>query len=258
MIRQITAIIADDEPPARQYLRLLLPEFPEVQLVRECADGRQTLAAIEELRPELVFLDIQMPELDGFAVLENLEPSSIPAVVFVTAYDAFALRAFEVHALDYLLKPFTRARFHAAMAHAIQRFADPNGAKDDPRLGALLRELRLNRRGEGRVAITTHQGVYFLPLAEIDWIEAAGNYARLHTGAQTHQLRETLKTLEARLDPATFVRVHRSAIVNLGSIQRLEPWFHGEYAVRLRDGTRLMCSRKYSPSLRALTKNKIV
>ncbi len=111
-------------------------------------------------------------------MLENLEPSQIPAVVFVTAYDAFALRAFEVHALDYLLKPFTRARFHAAMAHAIQRFADPSGSKDDPRLGALLRELRLNRRGEGRVAITTHQGVYFLPLAEIDWIEAAGRSIR--------------------------------------------------------------------------------
>jgi two-component system, LytTR family, response regulator len=256
-MRTITAIIADDEPPARQYLRMLLPEFPEVQVVRECTDGRETLSAIHQLRPELLFLDVQMPELDGFAVLENVEPMAMPAVIFVTAYDAFALRAFEVHALDYLLKPFTRARFRAAMAHTLEQLLEPKHAREDSRLPALLRELRLNRR-EGRVAITTNEGVYFVPAAEIDWIEAAGNYAKLHTATQTHQLRETLKTLEAKLDPTTFVRVHRSAIVNLSSIHRLEPWFHGEYAVRLRDGTRLMCSRKYSPSLRALTKNKIV
>jgi len=256
-MRTITAIVADDEPPARQYLRLLLSEFPEVRVIRECADGRDTLSAIDLLRPELVFLDVQMPELDGFAVLENVEPMALPAVIFVTAYDAFALRAFEVHALDYLLKPFTRARFQAAMAHTLERLAQPKQDRKDSRMAALLAELRLNRR-EGRVAITTSEGVYFVPAAEIDWIEAAGNYAKLHTGTQTHQLRETLKMLEAKLDPTTFVRVHRSAIVNLGSIQRLEPWFHGEYAVRMRDGTRLMCSRKYSPSLRALTRNKVV
>src|SRR5215813_6615462 len=146
-MRTITAIIADDEPPARQYLRLLLSEFPEVRVVRECADGRDTLSAIDQLRPELVFLDAQMPELDGFAVLENLEPMALPAVIFVTAYDAFALRAFEVHALDYLLKPFTRARFQAAMAHTLERLAQPKQDRKDSRMAALLAELRLNRRG---------------------------------------------------------------------------------------------------------------
>jgi two-component system, LytTR family, response regulator len=208
------------------------------------------LAGIRKHTPALVFLDVQMPELDGFEVLEELEPNIRPAVIFVTAYDAFALRAFEVHAVDYLLKPFTRARFESAMNHVLQRLATPTRGSDD-HVRALLDAIRAERQAD-RVAIRTEQGVYFVRIEELDWIEADGNYLKLHGGAQSHTLRETLKNFERRLDPARFLRVHRSVIVNIDSIQRLEPWFHGEYVIVLRDGKKLMSSRTYSHRLQAV------
>jgi two-component system LytT family response regulator len=200
-----------------------------------------------------VFLDVQMPEMDGFAVLEKLDSASVPAIIFVTAYDAFALRAFEVHAIDYLLKPFTRARFTRAMEHTLGRLGQGDGSTGiEPGLLSLLESIRFERKAQGRIAIRSDQGVYFVRISEIDWLEAFGNYVKVHVGSQEHLLRDSLKCFEERLDPNRFLRVHRSAVVNLDSIERLEPWFHGEYSVFLRDGTKLTSSRTYSERLRSL------
>lgn len=248
----VTALIADDEPLARERIRTLLANFPEVAIVGEAPDGKETLRLIRKLHPMLVFLDVQMPEMNGFDVLEEVGPESVPAVIFVTAYDAFALRAFEVHAVDYLLKPFDQARFARAVNHALSSLAQRSDEGFDSRVLSLLQSIRSERRADERVAIRTDDGVYFIRIAEIDWLEASANYVKIHAGAQQHLLRDSLKNFEQRLDPTRFLRVHRSAIVNLDSIQRLEPWSHGEYAVVLRDGTRLMSSRTYSQRLRTI------
>jgi two-component system LytT family response regulator len=250
----ITALIADDEPLARERVRTLLSSFPQVTIVGESGDGKETLEMIRELRPSLVFLDVQMPEMDGFAVLEKIDSAAAPAVIFVTAYDAFALRAFEVHAVDYLLKPFTPARFSRAMEHTLRRLERPEGGGFEPSLLSLLESVRSERKLRERLPIRTEQGVYFVRIAEIDWLEASGNYVKIHTGVKEHVFRDSLKNFEERLDPNRFLRVHRSAIVNIDSIQRLEPWFHGEYSVVLRDGTKLTSSRTYSERLRALAR----
>jgi two-component system LytT family response regulator len=248
----IGAVIADDEPLARERIRTLLGAFPEVAVVGEARDGNEAAARVRELRPALLFLDVQMPECDGFTVLEKLPPGATPAVIFVTAYDSFALRAFEVHAVDYLLKPFTRARFTRAMAHVLKKLAQPARSGIEPEVLALLEAVRAERRTKDRVAIRTGEAVYFVRIADIEWLEAAGNYVKIHAGGQEHLLRDTLRNFEERLDPDRFLRVHRSAIVNVDSIQRLEPWFHGEYTVVLRDGTKLMSSRTYSERLRKI------
>ncbi len=249
----VRVLIADDEPLARERIRTLLSRFTQATIVGEARDGNETLEMIRDLRPSLVFLDVQMPEMDGFAVLEKLDSTSVPAVIFVTAYDAFALRAFEVHAIDYLLKPFTRARFTRAMEHSLRRLGQANGSAGiEPGLLSLLESIRLERKAQGRIAIRSEQGVYFVRISEIDWLEAFGNYVKIHVGSQEHLLRDSLKCFEERLDPNRFLRVHRSAVVNLDSIDRLEPWFHGEYSVFLRDGTKLTSSRTYSERLRSL------
>jgi two-component system LytT family response regulator len=248
----VRAVIADDEPLARERIRTLLSRFTQVTVVGEARDGNETLEMIRGLRPSLVFLDVQMPEMDGFAVLEKLDSASAPAIIFVTAYDAFALRAFEVHAIDYLLKPFTRARFTRAMEHTLQRLGQGNDTGIEPGLLSLLESIRFERKAQGRIAIRSEQGVYFVRISEIDWLEAFGNYVKVHVGSQEHLLRDSLKCFEERLDPNRFLRVHRSAVVNLDSIERLEPWFHGEYSVFLRDGTKLTSSRTYSERLRSL------
>ena len=251
---RITAIIADDEPLARERIRTLLARFPEVEVVGESADGRETVSLVRSLRPDLLFLDVQMPELNGFEVLEKLHPKISPEVVFVTAYDEFALHAFEVHAIDYLLKPFTRARFARAMEHGLRRLKTAAGAGKDPRLASLLESIRAQQAKGDRLAIRDDGSVYFVRFLDIDWLEGAGNYVKVHAQAREHLLRDTLKNLEDKLDPQRFLRVHRSAIVNVDSIQRLEPWFHGEYVVVLRDGTRLQSSRTYSERLRSLVR----
>lgn len=248
----VGAVIADDEPLARERIRTLLAAFPEVAVVGEAGDGNEAAAKVRDLRPSLLFLDVQMPEGDGFSVLEKIAPEAMPAVVFVTAYDAFALRAFEVHAVDYLLKPFTRTRFNRAMNHVLKRLAQPARSGIESEIVSLLEAVRARRRTEERVAVRTGEAVYFVRIADIEWLEAAGNYVKIHAGGQEHLLRDTLKGFEERLDPDRFLRVHRSAIVNVDAIQRLEPWFHGEYAVVLRDGTKLMSSRTYSERLRKM------
>ncbi|HEU0301528.1 MAG TPA: LytTR family DNA-binding domain-containing protein [Longimicrobium sp.] len=246
----VRALIADDEPLARERVRTFLAAFPEIEVVRECGDGVEASAAIRELRPELVFLDVQMPGLDGFAVLEAVEADAAPAVIFVTAHEAYAVRAFDVHAADYLLKPFTRTRFVRAVERVLARGADARAAAAR-QVAELLAHLRAPVPDE-RIAVRTGEAVEFLRAAEIDWVEAEGNYVRLHASGASHLLREPLHRLEARLDPRRFVRVHRSAIVNLDRVRRLEPWFHGEFEVVLEDGTRLRSSRTYSGRLREL------
>ena len=248
----LSALIADDEPLARERIRTLLTAFSQVEVVGEAGDGNQAAAMVRELKPSLLFLDVQMPEKDGFRVLEGLPPEATPAVIFVTAYDAFALKAFEVHAVDYLLKPFTRARFNQAMDHVLQKLARPARGGVGPEVLALLESIRADRLNQGRVAIRRGEAVYFVRIAEIEWLEASGNYVKIHAGGQEHLLRETLKCFAGRLDPDRFLRVHRSAIVNVDSIQRLEPWFHGEYVVVLRNGEKLTSSRTYSERLRKI------
>jgi two-component system LytT family response regulator len=246
----VRAVIADDEPLARERVRGFLAAFPQVQVVRECGDGAQAAQALRELRPDLVFLDVQMPELDGFGVLEAVRGQAAPAVIFVTAHDRYALRAFDVHAADYLLKPFSRARFGQAVERVLARGADAREAAAR-QVAELLDHLR-GGAGEERIAVRTDRGVHFVRAAEIDWVEAEGNYVRLHARGQRHLLREPLHRMLARLDPRRFVRVHRSAAVNLDRVRRLEPWFHGEFEVVLEDGTRLRSSRTFSGRLREL------
>jgi len=237
-MRDIKALIVDDESLARERVRTLLAEAPGVTLLGECSGGREAVEAIVEERPDLVFLDVQMPDLDGFQVLEAVD--HLPAIVFVTAYDEYALRAFEVHALDYLLKPIEPERFVRTLA----RVRETLGDKSDGRLEALLDTLPLDR-----LVVRTKGKVFFLKPSEIDWIEADGKHAKLHAGKETHVVRQQLQRLEPRLAPHGFVRVHRSAIVNVDRIKELEPWFHGEYVVILKDGTKLTSSAAHSEAL---------
>jgi two-component system, LytTR family, response regulator len=240
----IRVCIADDEPLARERLRTLLQHEPDVHVVSECADGAEAIAEIERERPDLVFLDVQMPVVDGFGVLRALDSPLPPAVIFVTAYDKYALQAFDVHALDYLLKPFNGHRFRKALQRArLELMKEHPGSGVSERLLSLLEELKQERKPQERLILKTSGRVFFLKVDEIDWVEAEGNYVRLHVGATSHLLRETMKGMEAKLDSSRFIRIHRSTIVNTDRIKELQPLFHGEHAVILQDGTRLTASR---------------
>jgi len=243
-------LIVDDEPLARERLRTLLRDEPDIELIGECADGKEAVSAIQGKNPELLFLDVQMPEMDGFAVLEAVGPERVPAVVFVTAYDRYALRAFDVHALDYLLKPFDRERFQKALERARAQVGERGKLGD--RLLALLKDIKEEPKHPQRFVIKSAGRVFFLRADEINWIEAAGNYVQLHVGSATHLMRETMGGLETRLDPEKFVRIHRSAIVQVDRIKEMQPAFHGDYIVILEDGTRLNLSRSYREKLQAL------
>lgn len=249
---KIKTLIVDDEPLARERLRVLLEAQPDIEVLGECGDGREAVEAIEAQRPELVFLDIQMPELDGFQVLENLDVDPLPVVIFVTAFNQHAIRAFEVHALDYLLKPFDKERFELALSRARNHLNRSQGGDLTQKLSALLADLRPEPKTTDRLVIKTSGKVVFLRTAEIDWIEAADNYLNLHVGADSHLLRETMASIEERLDPAQFLRISRSTIVNIERIKELQPMFHGDYTVILRNGTRLTLSRGYRDKLQQL------
>ena len=236
-------LIVDDEPLACERLRTLLAGERDVTIVAECHDGRAAVAAIRDLAPDLVFLDVQMPEMDGFAVLEALrEP---PVVIFVTAFDQFAIRAFEVCALDYLLKPFDRERFEKALGRGRAEYERRSVSDLGARMQSLLAELRVRKGYLDRIVVRAGGRVLFLRVDELDWIEAAGNYVRLHSGAEEYLYRETLSRMEAALDPARFARIHRSSIVNLERIKELHPLFRGDYTVVLRDGRELTLSKAY-------------
>jgi two-component system LytT family response regulator len=240
---KIRTLIVDDEPLARQRLRRLLEADPDIAILGECGDGDDAVAKLRALRPDLAFLDVQMPVLDGFGVIEALAGTDLPVVIFVTAHDRYALKAFEVHALDYLLKPFDKARFAAALARAKAQVRQGNAAGLSERLQELLQGMPARRAGPDRLVVKSGGRIYFVPVDDIDWIEAAGNYLRLHVGKDDHLLRESLTALEKKLDPAHFVRIHRSTIVNLARIRELQPAFHGDYVIILNDGTELALSR---------------
>jgi two-component system, LytTR family, response regulator len=240
---KIRTVIVDDEPLARQRLRKLVEADADVTLVGECADGQEALTALRDLRPDLVFLDVQMPGLDGFGVLERLGGVAAPVVIFVTAHDRYALKAFEVHALDYLLKPFDKARFGAALARAKAHIGQGNAALMNERIEALLQTVGQRKGGPERLMVKSAGRIFFVLIADVDWIEAAGNYVRLHVGKEDHLLRESLTALEKKLDPGRFVRVHRSTIVNLERIRELQPAFHGDYVIILEGGTELPLAR---------------
>jgi two-component system, LytTR family, response regulator len=249
---RIRTLIADDEPLARERLRALLARHSDVELIGECTNGADAVEAIVARRPDLVLLDVEMPKADGFAVLQALEPDTLPVVVFVSAHDEYAVRAFEAHALDYVLKPFDQARVDKALQRVRGQLAQAHVARPvDARLLSFLDELHGRSRAD-RLVVKTGGRVLFLRTKDIDWVEASGNYVRLHVGSDTHLLRESMKNMEQRLEPGAFVRIHRSAIVNVDRIRELEPWFHGEYIVILRDGTRLTSSRLFSDRLNAL------
>jgi two-component system LytT family response regulator len=247
----LSVLVVDDEPLARERLRALLADEAEVRIVGECASGRTAVKAIQDKRPDLVFLDVQMPGLDGFGVVEQLGDDKLPAIVFVTAFDQYALKAFEVHALDYLLKPFDRERFQATLARAREALRLRAAGQLDQGMATLLESLAAKRRQVERLLVKCGGKERLLPVEEVDWFEAAGNYVKIHTRGEKLLLRETMASIEQRLDPEQFARIHRSTIVNLRRVKELEPWFHGDYVVRLVDGQKLTLSRSHRSRLLA-------
>jgi two-component system LytT family response regulator len=246
---KVRVLVADDEPLARERLRTLLAPENWLELVGECPTGTDAIDAIDRLEPDRVFLDVQMPGASGFEVIEAVGAERMPLVVFVTAFDHYALRAFDVHALDYLLKPFDRQRFQEALGRARQRLERPSNGDLERRLLELVQDLKPSTQKLERFVVKSGGRVFFVRTAEIDWIEAAGNYVKLHVGNQAHLFRETMNAIEAQLDPDSFFRIHRSHIVNIERVKELQPWFNGEYVVFLRDGTRLTLSRSYRDKL---------
>jgi len=247
---KLRVLIVDDEPLARRKLRRLLNNENDIEILGESSDGAQAIAAITQKQPDLVFLDVQMPELDGLAVVQAVGPQGMPLVVFVTAHDRYAVKAFEVNALDYLLKPIHRERLQAAVARARSCVMHGRAGEMEQRLRALLKRLKSDQEYTRRLMLKSQGRVYFLMVDDIDWIEAAHNYLLLHVGRETHLIRETLDSLEARLDPDHFARIHRSTMVNINRVHELHPWVRGEHAVVLRDGTHLALSRSYYERLK--------
>jgi two-component system LytT family response regulator len=262
----LSVLIVDDEPAARRGVRLLLEVDPEIAIVGEAGSGAEALALIRRERPALVFLDVQMADCNGFQVLEQLEAGLLPTVVFVTAFDEFALQAFAVHAVDYLLKPYDDARFCAALDRAKQQVRHRQAEAVNAHLTQLLDYLKqapmagvaaAGPDGTDRILIKSSGEIIFLKIGEIDWIEAEGDYMKFHVAGRSHLQRETMARLEARLDPKRFVRIHRSTIVNLDRVRKLSPSFVGEYAVVLHDGTKLKLSRGYQDRLVDLLKQAL-
>jgi two-component system LytT family response regulator len=250
----LRVVVADDEPIGRQRLTRLLQAEPDTEVVAACADGEEAVEAIREHTPDLVLLDIQMPRLDGFEVVAALGQAHQPAVIFVTAHDQYAVRAFEIHAFDYLLKPVDQDRLREAMGWALSATRRGPQGSGTRRILTLLEELnaRDRARGRDRLVVRTPERAIFLRTETIDWIEAAGKFVHLHVGRATHALRESMAELEQELDPTRFLRISRSVIVNLDRIQEVQPWFQGDYVLILSDGTRLTSTRGYRENMRRL------
>jgi two-component system, LytTR family, response regulator len=241
----IRVLIVDDERPARQKIRRYLGSEPDIEIIGEASGGREAVAAIRDERPDLIFLDVQMPGLDGFGVIASLDINPLPLFVFVTAHDQFALRAFEVSALDYLLKPFDAARFKKVLDRARHYFERAGAGGLAEKLNRLLEEVRPAPRYVERLLINAEGRAFLLPVERINWIEAARNYVRVHVEGDSYLLRGTIEGLHKKLNPSRFARVNRSQVVNLESIKELQPWFHGEYKIILKDGAQINWSRRY-------------
>ena len=248
----VRALIVDDEPLAREHLRALLADEPDVDVVGEAGGGSTAIQLIGALEPDLVFLDVQMPGCDGFQVLSAIAPTHAPVVVFVTAYDAHALRAFDVAAVDYLLKPVVEARFRAAVRRAVKRVRESAG-ESASRRAALLATLAPLAGAEEPFPIRADGRVTFVKPREIDWIDADDDTVRVHVGERVYVMRETMTAIEGRLPPG-FVRIHRSTIVNRDRIREIQPWFKGDFVLVLADGTRLTSGRTYQAHVRQLIK----
>lgn len=244
----------DDEPIAREGLKLLLGRQPQVESVLEARNGREAIALIREQRPDLVFLDVQMPRTDGFAVVHAIGAERMPPIIFVTAHDQYAIRAFEIAAIDYLLKPVTEERFELAFKRAIGRLRDASHEDATKQLMAMLDAIANPPRQPERFAVRSGENTLFVPINEVDWIEAFQNYVRLHAGPATYLLHVPLNTIEGVLDSNRFLRIHRSYIVNVRRIAQLWSIAHGQYAVELKSGQRLQSGRTYNERIRrALT-----
>ena len=254
----IKTLIIDDEPLAREKLHGFLEGAEDIEIIAECRDGREALETIEKQSPDLVFLDVQMPEMDGFEVLANLDAESLPTVVFVTAFDQYAIKAFDVHAVDYLLKPYDRQRFSQALERARAEVERRQAGDMKSQLLALLQDVE--QRGPSypeRLVVKSSGRVILIKVDDLDWVDAAGNYVRLHAGNESHLLRETMGRLESRLDPDRFLRIHRSTIVNIERIKELQQQFHGDYLVVLKNGQRLTLSRSYRDKIQGLLSQSI-
>jgi two-component system, LytTR family, response regulator len=274
----IRVLVVDDEPIARRRVRRLLRLEPDVDVVDEVGSGAEAIEAIKQQRPDLVLLDVQMPDVDGFGVVDALGVEQMPPTIFVTAFNEYALRAFDVHAIDYLLKPFDPERFRSAFQRARAHLEQISSAEQGRKIRALLEQVLGEDRaaaamaqgpsnGNGGAATATapttrtrfldrlmvkHDGrVFFLKVSDVDWFEAAGNYVRVHSGKTDHLIRETMHHVESQLDPSMFVRIHRAVIVNIDRIRELQPWFAGDYIVILRDGRQLKLSRTYREHLQS-------
>lgn len=245
----LTALIVDDEPIARKYIREMLKGDREIDVVGEAGNGKKAAKMLAELQPDIVFLDIQMPEMDGFALLQTLDAETMPCIIFTTAYEEHAIRAFEFHALDYLLKPFDEARFAAATAHAKRSLARGRATVQAKQIAELLDSMSSKERPPERLLIKKQGRIIFLKIADIDWIKADDKYLQLFTGRVSHLVRQTLQSFKSKLDPSKFVQINRSVIVNVDRICELHPMFNGEHEVQIADGTTFPLSRSHRNEL---------
>jgi len=247
---KLRALIVDDEPLAREWVRGAVAEDQELEVIGECGNGFEAAEAIWRLKPDLVFLDVQMPGLDGFGVLEALSPEEIPAIVFVTAFDQYAVRAFEAQAVDYLMKPFSRERLEEAVRRVRELMKGRSLEDFRESIGKIVEKIRRDRSYPEWVLLKAEGKNVFVKVKDIDWIESSRNNVRIHVGQTIYLLHETTSAIAQRLDPKKFLRIHRSSIVNIERIKELHPWFNGDYAVILRDGTQLTLSASYRDRLR--------
>jgi two-component system LytT family response regulator len=253
---KIRTVIVDDMDLARSRTRRFLTTDPEIEIICECSGGREAINAINNLKPDLVFLDVEMPEVSGFDVLDAIRVEPMPAVIFVTAYDQFTLRAFNVHALDYVLKPFDQARLKRSLERAKRALRQTKQTDINEQLQSVLHNAKPEPKFLKRIAVKSGERTVFLPVNDIDWVSTAGNYLELHVGKQTHLIRERMCELETKLDPTKFVRIHRLSLINIERIKEMQPLFNGDYVVILHNGTQLTLSRTYREKLFALIEGK--
>ncbi len=248
----LKAIIVEDEAVARRRVKFLLANDPQIEVIAECASGKEAVKAIVESKPDLVFLDVQIPELNGFEVIKAIPKNLMPAIIFTTAYDNYALQAFEASAVDYLLKPFEPERFEQALARAKKQISSNQNDKFQKRFETLLQNMGSPTKFLERLVIKSGEEIVLLKVKDIDWIQPKGDYLHLQAGKRVHILRQTMMAIETKLDPKQFVRIHRSTIVNVERIKKLYRLFHNEYEIELEDGTRLTSSRGYRHKLQEI------